>query len=325
VARSSTSCSALLAIALIAAVSQPAIADEPPWYRGVPKDTQAKATELFNRGNRLFEQSEYAKATEIYLQALALWDHPGIQFNLAVALMNLDRILDAHRHLTAALAFGPAGLDKRHQEALTYRRLLEGRLVMFTVETTQDGVEVALDGRPIQSGQGRVELTVLPGTHALVATKSGFETLTKNLTLVGGTPAVEKIVLAPRQRRTVVRRRYRTWVPWTIAGIGAGAALLGAGTITIARAHEREFEHAFELACPDGCTWGEPGKNVEWGLHDRAEIEHLVGLSVAGAGGALLVTGLVMVVLNLPREVEVTAPIVTSSAHHVGVVWTGTF
>lgn len=329
-ARSSTSCErfaslpALVAIVVICAAS-PAFAEEPEWYRGVPKATQGQASDLFRKGNGHFEQNEYARAAELYEQAVALWDHPGIHFNLAVSLVNLDRVLEAYDHLQAALRFGPKGLEKtRYQDAQTYKRLLEGRLVPLSVETTQDGVEVTLDGKPIQSGAGRAQLTVLPGIHALVATKPGFETLTKSLTLVGGAPVVERVVLSPRQRQVRLERRYRTWVPWTIAGIGAGVALLGGGALVLARAHEREFETQFASECPLGCRWEEPGKNVDWKLHDRAEIEHVTGLGLASLGGGLVLTGLIMVALNQPREVPIPGGVaVTSDGTGFHVVWAG--
>jgi len=297
---------------------------EPPWYKGVPKEVQTKASELFRRGNAFFEQNEYAKAADLYEDAVVLWDHPGIHFNLAVSLVNLDRVLEAYTHLKAALKHGPQGLEKtRYQDAQTYQRLLEGRLVDLTVTTSQPGVEVTFDGKPILTTVGSTQLTVLPGAHALVATKVGFETLTKNLTLSGGTPWVETVVLSPRQRRTRVVRRYRTWVPWTFVGIGVGASLLGGGALVLARSHEREFETQFGNECPVGCSWRQPGVAVDWDLHDRAEIEHAVGLGVAGVGGGLIITGLVMLALNQPREVEVPPIAVISNGSTFGLVWSG--
>lgn len=333
-ARSSTSCeprrtaarwSARVVAAAVLAAGAPAFAEEPPWYKGVPKATQTSASELFRKGNGHFEQNEYAQAADLYERALAMWDHPGIHFNLAVSLVNLDRVLDAYTHLQAALKYGPKGLEKtRYQDAQTYKRLLEGRLVPLTVEATQDGVEVTLDGKPIRSGAGTAQLTVLPGIHALVATKAGYETLTRSLTLVGGAPVVERVELSPRQTQLRLERRYRTWVPWTIAGIGAGVALLGGGAFVVARAHQREFETQFAIECPLGCTWEESGKNVDWGLHDRATLEHNLGLGLAGVGGGLIVTGLIMVALNQPREVPIPGGVaVMSTGDGVSVVWAG--
>jgi tetratricopeptide (TPR) repeat protein len=326
VARSSTSCSAALAVvlAVVIAGARPARADEPPWYKGVSKATRTQVSAMFEKGNTYFEQNEYTKAAEIYFEAVKLWNHPGIQFNLAVSLMNLDRPLEAHEHLEAALEFGPSGLEKtRYQEAQTYKRLLEGRLVVVTVETTQDGVDVTLDGKRIQSGKGRAEIIVLPGAHALVATKRGYETVTKNLTFIGGTPDTEKLTLAPK---IVVTHRYRGWVPWTVVGTGLGVGLLGGGAIWLAHRHEQRYEDQFAAACPEGCALHEPGASVDWNLHDRASLEQTIGFGAASAGAAIVLTGLVMVALNQPREVPFPGSVaVISTPHELGLVWAGGF
>jgi hypothetical protein len=324
----SSSIAIVFSIALLVVLGTPgrAWADDAPWYKGVPKDRQTKASELFRKGNGFFEQSEYARSAELYEKALALWDHPGIHFNLAVSLVNLDRLLDANTHLEAALKWGAQGLDKtRYQDAQTYRRLIDAGIVKLTVETIQDGVDVTLDGKPILSGKGRKTIVVLPGAHALVATKRGFEPLTKSLSLMAGTPHTEKVEIRPRVARTVWKRRFRTWVPWLVTGAGLATVAVGAGTITIARAHERDFENQFKAMCPAGCAWDSMA-GIDWGLHDRAVLEHRLGLATVGVGGALVLTGLVMVALNQPREFAVPGEFVMrASRSGVGVAWLGEF
>src|SRR5438067_830506 len=100
----------LLSIALVLAVPARASADE-PWKTGVSKARQSQATKLFDQGNTFFEQHEYAKAVELYAKAVAIWDHPQIHFNMTVALISLDRFLEAHEHVLAALKYGADGLD----------------------------------------------------------------------------------------------------------------------------------------------------------------------------------------------------------------------
>ncbi len=305
-------------IACIAPAS--AFADEPAWYRGVSKPQRKQAYDLFKRGNSLFEQNEYAQAVELYQRALAIWDHPGIRFNLAVSLVNLDRVVEAYEQLQAAMKYGVAGLETaaRFKEAQTYKRLLEGRLVMLTVEAKQPGVDITLDGKHVERGR---EMIVLPGAHALVATKPGFEPMTKNLTLVGG-KVVEHVVMSPRQHKTRLERRYSAWKPWLVVGIGGVVGVLGGGMVAIARTHEDKFEADFGNACPDGCALGDPTKPVDWGLHDRAKLEDRIGLAAVAAGGALVVTGLILVAINAPREVEAESRlVVTAHPGQMSVAW----
>src|ERR1041385_358969 len=79
---------------------------ETPWAKGVSKGKQKKALEVFKEGNALFEEGKYTEALAVYEQALKVWDHPNIQFNLAVCLFNIRQPLAAWDHLDSALRFG---------------------------------------------------------------------------------------------------------------------------------------------------------------------------------------------------------------------------
>jgi hypothetical protein len=311
-----------LLVLVMLALATPAFADEPEWYRGVSKDKQKEAYDLFKQGNALFEENEYARAVELYQKALAVWDHPGIRFNLAVSLVNLDRVVEAHDQLEAAMRYGALGLEtpQRFKEALTYKKLLEGRLVTFLVDAPQDGVTLTFDGKKIERNK---KLIVMPGAHALVATKPGYEIITRNLTMLGGN-AVERIEFTPKQRLTEIRRRYRTWVPWSLVIGGAAVGLVGGGAIALARDDRAEFESQFTVECPSGCTIGDPTKPVDWDLEDRARMKHRLGLVAVGVGGAVALTGLILVALNQPRVTEVPIA-VTATASGGGVTWFGRF
>lgn len=300
----------LVVLLLVLLTAAPARADEPEWYRGVDKAKQKEATELFKQGNALFEQNEYPRAIELYKQAVALWDHPGIHFNLAVSLVNIDRVVEAYHQLDAAMKYGAAGLEtpQRFKEALTYKKLLEGRLVILLVDVPQDGVALTLDGKKIEQGKKHI---VMPGAHALVATKPGYETITRTITMLGGN-VVERIEFTPKQRLTEIQRRYRTWIPWTLVIAGGVVGLAGGAAITLARSHESDFERQFGAECPNGCTFEDPTRSVDWDLRDQARLEHKVGLVMAGVGGAVALTGLVMVALNQPRVIEVPITVTTT-------------
>ena len=321
---------AVLVVIGLVATASPALAEDPPWYRGVAKPDRDKAGALFEQGNKFFVDNDYAKAVEIYTRALAAWDNPGIRFNLAVSLLNLDRVIEAYEHLMAAMKYGEAGLDaQRMKEAQTYKVVLEGRIVKLEVTTTQDGVEVTFDGKVLIEGKGTATLTTLPGEHALVGTKQGFETLTRKLVLVGGkATVVEKVTLAPRSTKTRVVRRYRTWIPWTILGVGAGTALLGGGTMLLARSEMNAWSSDFQRECPDGCSDAEVEMRIGWGQHDRAKIENIAGISVLAVGGAAVVTGIIAIIRNQPREVPLEGGIIvgaTATGDEVGLSVIGRF
>ena len=97
---------------------------ERPWADNVAEDAQKQAMQLFEEGNKLFEDSQHAAALAKYREALKVWDHPAIRYNAAVALINLDQPLVAYENLELALKYGEAPLaPETYLQALTYRKL----------------------------------------------------------------------------------------------------------------------------------------------------------------------------------------------------------
>jgi hypothetical protein len=66
-----------------------------PWAASVSARDQAIARELYGAGNQEFVESRYAPALKKYREAITHWDHPAIRFNMAVALINLERPVEA--------------------------------------------------------------------------------------------------------------------------------------------------------------------------------------------------------------------------------------
>ena len=69
----------------------PASTPDRPWAKGVSPEAQKAADELFRQGNDLLRESLFVQAATKYREALRRWDHPGIHYNLALALLNLDQ------------------------------------------------------------------------------------------------------------------------------------------------------------------------------------------------------------------------------------------
>ena len=156
---------ALLVLLLLCGVA----AADVPWAENVSKESQSKANTLFAEGNELFAQQAHAPALEKYKAAIALWDHPLIEFNMAVTLVRLDRILEAADALDKALRFGAAPFPaaEQHQQALDYQKLIAGRV--GTLEITCDApAMVLLDGQAWLNCPGKRTARVLAGEHVIV-------------------------------------------------------------------------------------------------------------------------------------------------------------
>ena len=148
-------------------------AQKKPWYQGVSRRAQDRATKLFLEGSALHQELFYQEAIEKYRQALKHWRHPDIQFNLTLALLSVGQTTEAYESLVQALRFGPISLSKRdYRRALDYRKRLEQQLAFIQVSCAVAGAQVTRDGKTMFACPGSHEVVVLPGTTRLVASKA---------------------------------------------------------------------------------------------------------------------------------------------------------
>ena len=287
-----------------AAQDDPVGAPVRPWADGVSQERQDQALRVFQEGNALFEASQHAAALAKYREALASWDHPAIRFNAAVALVNLDQPLRAFEDLELALRYGDAPLGaEKYQQALTYRKLLLGQIAELKVACPEQGAEVSLDGQALFVGPGEMARWLLPGTHQLVARKPGFLTETRSLVVLPGKRSTERLTLQEiRSLPTSTVRRWPVWKPWSVVGAGALLAVIGVPVILDSLNNVHNYEAAI-----DSCSAQAGGpcmvpSTASDTLH-RARVENVVAISLFSVGGALVASGLAMVILNQPRVV----------------------
>ena len=84
-------CASVATSSIARAQTGPTETGDRPWAKGVSKERQEAAWEVFREGNALLKDSLFAKAADKYREALKSWDHPAIHYNLALALVNLDQ------------------------------------------------------------------------------------------------------------------------------------------------------------------------------------------------------------------------------------------
>ena len=299
---------ALVAAALVALVVAPASpsaapADARPWAAGVSAERQAGARSHFDEGNRAFEASRYGDALASYREALALWGHPMIHFNMAVCFIHLDQPAAAYEHLSRALSHGVAPLgDALHSQGLTYAKLLIGRLAQVRISCEQPGVDVRLDGRLLFTCPGSAIHVVLPGVHQIVAKKPGHLTDVRDLDLAPGRIQVESIALVPGDGRPLARR-WRTWMPWAVVGSGVAVAAIGVGMRRMSVNSYGAYDREFADACPAGCVQEEIPDPVR-ATGRRARLENGIAVGSFAAGAALVSAGGVLLFLNQPRPVS---------------------
>lgn len=294
----------IVLVAIILAWGASASANDKPWAVGVSADDQKLALALYREANDLFAQDEFLGALDKYRAALAKWDHPGINYNAAVCLIHLDRVLDALDHLERAMKYGPAALGPElYKEAQKNQRLLVGRVGEIHVSTKHPGVEVTLDGQPLFVGPGSQRKRVLVGNHQVVATEPSHVTETKPVVVLPGDTKMIVIELKPREAIRRMTRRWKPWKPWVVMIGGAAIAAAGVPMFFTARGKFQDFDDGVAAEFP--MNNGIPSDETR-AIEESAKRWRIATYSVWGVGGALAVTGFLMVLGNQTRLVAVT-------------------
>ncbi|MBN9682268.1 MULTISPECIES: carboxypeptidase-like regulatory domain-containing protein [unclassified Corallococcus] len=279
--------------------SQPG-ADERPWAQGISRTDQDASLALFGEGNALLKESIFVQAVEKYRQALARWDHPAIHYNLALALMNLDQPVEVHEHLVAALRFGPAPLEKeKYEYARNYKTLVEKQLARVAITCATPGATVTMDGQTLFVAPGRHEALVRPGAHSIVATMAGYLPSDQSRTLLPGETTTLDLKLFTSDDLIRYKRRWSGAMPWLVMGAGVAVAGGSAFLHLQSRDHFRAFESG--IAECGGCV---PPTAV---ADERSKGNLMQTGAIAGyaVGGAVIVTGAVLAVLNQPKPYRI--------------------
>ena len=289
-----------------------------PWIdRDVPLAQRQEARGIFLQATELLRDGLYVEAEERYLKALALLEHPGIRYNLAIAQLNLKgKPIESYRNFARAMAFGPRPLgDDKYEQARNYRAVLENQLVKLEVACPVEGAEVTLNGKQLFTGPGTHSDLVVVGEYSIVASKPGFAPDSQRQVLTAGETV--QVMVRPRPISSEpLPPRWPQWKPWAVAAAG-GVVVLGGGVLHVASSQRfDEFDRRFrELPCAvselpegersvDGCESGEQGVDAELAaVRVRARRERVAAFVAYGVGGVTVAAGLALVMLNQPRSV----------------------
>lgn len=151
--------------------------------------------------------------------------------------------------------------------------------VAVTVEASPSAVEVTLDGQP--AGRTPLTVEVAPGTHDLVATRSGYAPSRSDVLVQPGEPRAVKLVLVPLPRS-------RPFPLLATAVLAGGLALGGGGLYFSAQAQEAS-KAVSTLAAEYGRWDASFAAKEAAGRRDSAlAVSMFVGAGLAGAAGVVL-------------------------------------
>lgn len=287
-----------------APASQPADAPGPcmPWVCGVPEEKQQQAMELYQAGNKLFEELLFAPAADRYRAALQHWKHPGIHYNLALVEMALDRPIAAYENVSEALRHGADALQPdEYRQARALEAQLRQRIVDVRVVCNERDAVVTLDGKPLFTGPGEATRPVLVGEHQIDARKLGYMSASKAVTVSSGEVVTVEIRLIPEDQARRSVRRWPAWISWTVVAAGVGVGTFGLVSHGWAKDNYADYTNSLRIRCLNGCLEYPPDLAE---LYDRARWQQGLAYGAYIAGGIAVVGGVWMAYVNRERSLE---------------------
>jgi hypothetical protein len=274
---------------------------------------EAAARALFDEGRALMKEKKYAKACAKFEASQKLGAKASTALNLGVCYDKQGKFA------TAWSTFGTAAtLAKREEHAerekfaREQQQAMEAKMARLTIElgTSVEGIQVALDGKPVIKAMYGTALPIDPGTHELSATAPGkkpwsksFEVPAEKADITETIPMMEddETALAPDPQPAVPVPSPvpspqpppdtssssgvspLVYVGFSIGGVGL---LVGAitGIVTLAQTSAIKDE-CNEDVCP-----ASEGENID----DAELVANIsnVSFAVAGVGAVLGVVGL---------------------------------
>jgi len=300
--------------------------ETPPWWVGVSEQDAAIARQLFQEGNALVRESVFVPAIDKYEESIKHWDHPGIHYNLSLALLNLEQPLRLRYHLVQALKYDgqPLGQEKKLR-AKQYLNLVEKQLSHLVVSCEHKQATVKLDDKLVGKAPMKLDQYLIPGRHRVVATAPGFVTKEEDLSLLPGDTKTLNLKLYTEEEWTKYKRKWSPVGPIvvTISGVvvaGTGGLLFWLGDQKVKKEEQR-----IEDECPSGCT------DEDTEVSQAGETMQKIGFVTMITGGAATIVGGVLLYVNrkIPYREEPTAhgmsftPVV--SPYFSGLLGQGTF
>lgn len=217
----------LVMMGLPPAFAQPAPPrEESPGSRGLRQSLNAPAREKFDEGTRLYRQSRFSEAREAFMAAQALSGELKIFYNVAVCDKALGRYARAITVLKRSLP-GERTDDPAYQQRVEDTIAALSRHVAFVTIAAAEGAVITVDGEPLASNP----LPLETGSHAIVATKEGYERATVTINVVGGQDQRVDVRLEPAVRPGVAN--IACAVPR--CQIRVGGEMLGPAPVTLQR------------------------------------------------------------------------------------------
>jgi tetratricopeptide (TPR) repeat protein len=293
-----------LAVGLTFALSTAAPAQaQAPSAEGQAEARRSAAKEKFDQGVAAYKAQRYQDAVKLFMEADAMAPSSALSFNVARAFEKLEDISGALRWYRDFLRRSPQAsnaVEVRAKVAELAAALSQRGVQQVSILSEPPGATVLLDDQNV--GVTPLTRDTAPGKHRLVLRLEGYAEQNTELRLEPQTPQDVLLQLVPASaapppnrvatsaddRAPLARGPRFGVVPYVVMGAGA-AGLLGALGFEISRrSADSDAEQAPQTEFQD--------------RYDAMESRQTTARVLAGVGGALLVTGGVLFLVDRQRE-----------------------
>ncbi len=314
-------------VALWLGAAAPALAREPS--RG-PDASELEVSRLVERGIELRRQGQDAQALLLFEAALEKAPESArVRVHVATTHQALGQWLEADRYLRELLAEPGDPYVRKHRAALeSARQFVDQHLGSLDIVGEPAGAEVRLSGRSIGSLPLSEPVRLPVGSYVLEVKSAGYYPVERPITITAAGLLRESVSLAARELAppepapassgagapAAEASSSPRWLTWTLAGVGAAAALTTGVAVLVRENHARRW-NGDECLAPD-LTRGEVcGDELDAGR--SAETVALAGGVVSGV---FLAAALTSYLLEAPVEAA-PGDSSASAAVRCGIGW----
>jgi hypothetical protein len=297
---------------------------------GKPGKDEARAH--FKQGVQLVREGAYEAALVELKRAYELSPDYRVLFNIGQTALQLNEYMEAIEAFEAYLEQGGSRIEPERREAVEQNLVeLQKRVAALTITVDADGAKISIDGRQVGTSPLEGKITVNVGRHQVSATASDGATVSQEVEVAGGDARTVRLEL-PRAARASTAQESSDVAGGTGAakparsrakrvGIGllaAGGALGAGAVVTGFLAKSAHDQHQSELDEPLGDAGAIKSAS------DDMKTYALTTDVLAFTGGAMLVTGLVLVLVSKTRE-RPAEPKLSVSVTHRSLTLSGRF
>jgi tetratricopeptide (TPR) repeat protein len=174
-------------------------------------------------GNAKLEAEDFAGAIAEYRAGFALYPRASLLFNIGLAQLQLGKTIEAAEAFEGVLA-RPETTPEVAAEARDQLESIQKKLAVVAVSGGH-GAVLAIDGQPRGTLPLKSSVRVLPGSHAVTATKEGYRPFERRISSAPGARVDLVAELEPLPPPPKPRPRY--WLWGTLGAVLVAGAVIG--------------------------------------------------------------------------------------------------